>query len=186
MPRSSGRSRRSWTTLAVLGSVAESVVVVRVRVDAPLQRQADEKLDDVRVAVLGSGADSVVVVCAQVDATLQRQIEEKPDDLGPSRQRCGERGCCSRPGRRHAPPQGIAPWRRSQQKQLQKAWMRRRPRHLSRTGASGQCLRASSYPTRRAQLHQASHSCSNPKSGGRSRPCPSSQSGTGRRRRPST
>ncbi len=48
---------------------------------ATLDREGEEKLDDVRVAIPGSRAESVVVIGRRVDATLQRQIEEKLDDV---------------------------------------------------------------------------------------------------------
>ena len=67
--------------MAILNSVAESVVVISSRVDTALQRQIEEKLDNAGVAILGSAAQCVVVPCGRVDASLQRQIEKKLDNV---------------------------------------------------------------------------------------------------------
>ena len=48
---------------------------------ATLDREIEEKLNDVRVALPGSRAESVVIIGGRVDATFQRQIEEKLDDV---------------------------------------------------------------------------------------------------------
>ena len=48
---------------------------------ATLDREIEEKLNDVRVALLDSVAENVVVIRGRVGATLQWQIEKKLDNV---------------------------------------------------------------------------------------------------------